>query len=305
MSIFKEMAQCLSFPKYRLFRADTAGKNFGYIIVLSIVCFLLTAVVGIYVPYKTMGGTDKISEHLPEFSMSPDGVLTVEQTVNHETSDGTRFVVDTSYDVNYDKSSGVVYDDLGNEILAKNDYNKFVVVAANAAVVKNDNGEVQQVDYKSIPAEYIGKINKATVLELINKFMLWLMVFLFVFIIIRLAVFNIVNAGISAIISSSMGVKNTFGQLYSMSLRAYTPVYIVKCVMSMLHLSLLQNIIGLVVTGLIMSKALKTIKQQLEEEKARDIAQVDNFSDLSYRSMYSDDGVYNTQDNNLDNNDKI
>jgi hypothetical protein len=82
-----------------------------------------------------------------------------------------------------------------------------------------------------------------------------------------------------------------------MSLRAYTVVYFVKCILFALWISIpFKSILGLLVTGLVLSKGIKNIKKQLDEEEQ---AAID--SDLMFRMMYGENGTAYTQNDNINN----
>jgi hypothetical protein len=281
MNVFTEMAKSLSPSAYRVFRDDSGGKSFLYFLTLSLVGFILTIVVGLYLPLVAASG---IVEKIPEFSMSQDGVLTADYTVD-TTNSGRRFIVDTQHNYTYDENTSyVLQTDEGGVMHAlfsvPRDEDEFFVIGRNALIVSNDNG-INMIEYKDLESETKSKANKTYLLELFKRLTIPVGLVLFVLVALRLAIWNVVNAAMGACISSSMGVKNTFGQLYAMGFRAYTAVYLIKCILFAFHISLpFKTVLGLLITGLILSKGIKNVKAQLDTEAD---AFDDSESDYAYR----------------------
>lgn len=311
MNIFAEMAGCLSFKNYRLFRSDRGGKNFGYMLIMTIICYLLTVVVGVFGSVIKKGGFDFLKEEIPAFSMSEEGILTIDGKFDETSSSNQRVIVDTDSFFDYDEESGTIYkygmDGSSQELCNAFDYRQFVVVSADCAIMyqAQDTEGINCLYYEDIPQEYLSVINTDSLVELIKKFAVIFAVVAFIFILIRLAVWNIVNAGLMAILSSSKGMKNTFGQLYSMALRAYTPAYLVCCLVSAFSIPIpFKTILAMIATAFIMTKALKTLKEQEEETAALAVSTQD--SDAMFRAMYgengqdimSNDNILNDNDNN-------
>ena len=307
MNIFTEMTKCLSFPTYRVFRSDTGGKNFLYLLVMSLIGFVLTVGVGLYIPFITMGGLSGIEENIPYFNMSDDGILTVDYKLSTVTDDNDLFIIDTDSYYTCDEESNILYlsgDSVTYEPVEDlNDYGRAIVVSAESFIIcDNGKGETEELAYSDIPAEYLAKINITSLMELIGKFMIIFIICALLFSFIRLAVWNVVNAAVGACISSSMGVKNTFGQNYAMGLRAYTPMYLICCLLSAFHVGFpFKIIVMLLVTGFILSRGIKAVKRQLDEEEVQ-LSQMGMDSDLAYRAMYGENNAFEQYENNTDKN---
>ncbi len=319
MNIFAEMGKSLSFSNYRLYRSDRGGKNFLYLLMLSIIGFIIVVMLGFYVPVMLNGGIESFLDEVPDFSMSSDGILTIDhEPIDSVTDENQRLVVDTGYEYGYDDSTGTIYRIIGyaddasgyttEDVIDVSQYSQSAVISKNALVMYQQ-GQCEVLEYNEIPANILSKISNEGLLELIKSMAIIITVIVFFAFIIRLALWNIVNAAIGAIISSNMGVKNTFGQNYAMALRAYTPVYLVSCILVAFGISVpFKWVIMLLVTGFILSKAIKTIKAQLEKdaaEAAMTAAAPNADSDLMFRAMYGENDVYHNtgSDTNTDGND--
>jgi hypothetical protein len=236
---------------------------------LSIIGFILTIVFGICVPYAMEGGSSVISDKFPQFSMSSDGILTVDGDYDINDND-TRYIVNTDYTIECDEENGIVYRDNGGvreELLdAKSSDNTFII-GANRAVL-NNNGELIQIDYTNFSTKTRAKINNEGLADTLDFFVKLLVILAFFFYIIRLSVWNVVNAIMGVVIGNSMGVKNTFGQNYSMGLRAYTLPFIVSGLFSAFKVTIpFKTLWVLCATGFVLSRGVKAIKTQLEEEQ--------------------------------------
>jgi hypothetical protein len=273
MGVFKEMTRCLSFQNYRLYRTSTGGKNFLYLLMLSIIGFVLTIILGVCVPYAIEGGSSVILDKCPQFSMSSDGVLTVDG--DYDINDGdTRFIVNTDYNIECDEENGIVYRDNGGELeelLDAKSSSNTIVIGANRSVLNTD-GELVQMDYTNFSTKTRAKINNEGLADSVDFFFKALVILAFFFCIIRFAIWNIVNAIMGGVISSSMGVKNTFGQNYSMGMRAYTLPYIISCLCDAFNVGVpFKSVLVLCATGFILSRGIKAIKTQLEEEQQTEL----------------------------------
>lgn len=295
MNIFAEMTKCLSFENYRLFRSNRGGKNFLYMLLMAIICYVLTIVVGVFGVIIKNGGFDSLKEDIPAFSMSSDGILTAESKFDEVSDSNQRIIVDTESFYDYDDESGAVYqytaDGYANEFCNIYDYRQFVAITNDCIIFyqTQDNEGINCLYYEDIPQEYLKWINTDGLIELIKRLSIAFAIAAFFFVFIRLALWNIVNAGLMAILGSSKGVKNTFGQLYSMALRAYTPAYLVCCLVLAFHIPVpFKTILSLLATGFIMSKALKTLKEQEMETAAMAVSTDD--SDAMFRAMYGENG---------------
>ncbi len=300
MNVFTEMTKCLSFGSYRVFRSNSGGKNFLYLLTLSVIGYILTVVIGLCVPLMNNGGFDGLAEEIPAFEMSADGILTVDYELDTTSSSNQRMVIDTDYNYSFDEDTNTIFrnnNGVREDMLDAYGYRQVVVISRNALVAQNE-GEVTVMQYSEIPAEYLEKINVPSLIELLKKLFVIFLIAAFVFYIVRLAVWNIVNAAIGACISSSMGVKNTFGQLYSMSLRAYTLPYLVSCLLVLLKIHVpFKLVLVLLATGFILSRGIKAIKAQMQAEEAQNIS-ID--SDSAFRAMYGDNNPFVfTEDNDL------
>jgi hypothetical protein len=299
MNVFTEMTKSLSPSSYRIFRSESGGKNFGYFIAMSIIGFIITIGIGVYMQFVGAGG---LEQKIPEFSMSDDAVLTVDSKVDDEKF-GERLIINTDYDYTYDEATGYVLwtDESGvmhTAIDTNTEGGRFLVIGRNT-MISADDAELKVTHYSDFDSETLESINKDNFIALIKKLLIPAVVVLLLFVAIRLALWNLVNTAVAACISSTMGVKNTFGQLYAMSLRAYTVVYFVKCILFALWISIpFKTILGLLVTGLVLSRGIKNIKKQLDEEEQA-AAAVD--SDLMFRMMYGENGALDTQDDNVNN----
>ena len=318
MNIFAEMGKSLSFSNYRLYRSDSGGKSFLYLLMLAIIGFIIVVMLGFYAPIMTDGGFKSFLDEVPDFSMTSDGILTIDHgPIDSVTDENQRLIVDTEYEYGYDDSTGTIYRVVGSaddaagymteDVIDVSEYSQSAVISKNALVMYQQ-GQGEMLEYNEIPAEILSKINNEGLLELITNFAIIITVIVFFVFIIRLALWNVVNAAIGAIISSNLGVKNTFGQNYTMALRAYTPVYLASCILVAFGISVpFKWVIMLLVTGFILSKAIKTIKEQIEKdaaEAAMTDAAPNADSDLMFRAMYGESDVYhNTWDTNTDGND--
>lgn len=266
MGVFKEMTRTLSFESYVQFRKSRSGKNFLYILVLSLICWLLTVVVSWGIFFAVHGAY--LMESIPYFSMSSEGIFTVEESID-ETDDNDRIVIDTSYEYSYDPENGNIYRNLSGVsefFMNADDYGQFFVIGSNSVIVNTDDlDEVFEYQYSDIPVRYLEMINTGFLISVIKKIIIIVGIIAFFFIFIRLTLWNIVNGVLAAVIGSGMGMRNSFGQLYSMALRAYTPVYLVCCIASAAGFGIpFKTIICLVVTGIILAKAMKVIRETEE-----------------------------------------
>lgn len=306
MNIFAEMTKCFSFKSYRLFRCDTAGKNFLYMLVMTAIGFLLTVCVGIYMPLANMGGLDGIAEEIPDFSLSDDGLLYIDYQLDFGDGD-TKVVIDTDYNYNYDESTDTIFrnnNGVREDVIDCSQYGQSAAVGKNMAVMCDDTStdeRVKKLEYTEIPVEYRSYINRDMLMELAKKLLTYFTIAMPFIIFIRLAIWSMVNAALGGCISSAMKVKNNFGQLYSMGLRAYTPVYFVFCLLSAFSVSVpFKPIILLIATGFILSGGIKAIKRQLEEEEQA-AQQPDFDSDLAFRALYSEASPFDTPANEEEN----
>lgn len=295
MNVFAEMTKSLSFENYRLFRSDRGGKNFLYLLLMTVICYLLTIVLGVFSPVIKKGGFDFLKDELPAFSMSEEGILTIDGKFDETSSSNQRVIIDTDSFFAYDEESGTVYkygsDGSEQEFCNAFDYRQFVVVAADCIIMyqAQDNEGIMCLDYMDIPQEYLNIINTDSLVELIKKLAVVFAIVAFIFIFIRLVLWNIVNTGLMAILSSSKGMKNTFGQLYSMSLRAYTVPYLVCCLIAAFSIPVpFKTLLALMATAFIMAKALATLKRQEEETAALAVSTQD--SDAMFRALYGESG---------------
>ncbi len=300
MNIFTQMTKSLSFPAYRIFRSSTGGKNFLYLFTLAVIGYIISVGIGIALPAYSADGIDNLTEELPFFEMSPEGVLTVDLQHDEVTDENQRFILDTTRNYGYDEESKTVYIDNGGvreDVFFTDDYNQSLVIGRNMAFA-NSEGEAIPLVYSELPLEWLEKINTVFLIKLIKTFFAIFLAVAFIFYIIRLSVWNLVNTAVGAVISSTMGVKNTFGQLYSMSLRAYTIPYLLSNLLLLLGIYIpFKTIIMLIATGFILSKGIKSVKNQLDEEAAQSL-NVDS-SDLAFRSMYGEQNAFEyTDDNN-------
>ncbi len=300
MNIFTQMTKSLSFPAYRIFRSSTGGKNFLYLFTLAVIGYIISVGIGIALPAYSADGIDNLTEELPFFEMSPEGVLTVDLQHDEVTDENQRFILDTTRNYGYDEESKTVYIDNGGvreDVFFTDDYNQSLVIGRNMAFA-NSEGEAIPLVYSELPLEWLEKINTVFLIKFIKTLFAIFLAVAFIFYIIRLSVWNLVNTAVGAVISSTMGVKNTFGQLYSMSLRAYTIPYLLSNLLLLLGIYIpFKTIIMLIATGFILSKGIKSVKNQLDEEAAQSL-NVDS-SDLAFRSMYGEQNAFEyTDDNN-------
>jgi hypothetical protein len=300
MNVFTEMTKSLLPSSYRIFRSDSWGKNFGYFIVVSLIGFIITMVIGVYMQVVGVGG---IEQKIPEFSMSDDAVLTADLKVDSEKF-GERLIINTDYDYTYDEATGyVLWTDESGVMHVAIDTNSeggnFVIIGRNASISANEN-ELRVNNYSELDSETLKSINKDSLISFIKKLFIPAVIVLFLLVAIRLALWNLVNTVAAACISSTMGVKNTFGQLYAMSLRAYTVVYFVKCILFAFHISLpFKTVLGMLITGLVLSKGIKDVKAQLDTEAD---AFDDSESDYAYRLRVDGISYEQERDNNSDSN---
>lgn len=306
MNIFAEMTKCFSFNSYRLFRCDTAGKNFLYMLVMTAVGFLLTVCVGIYMPLAAMGGMAGFAKDIPEFSLSDDGILYIDYKL--DVAEGnSRVIIDTDYNYNYDEFTDTIFrnnNGTAETVVDCSQYGQSAVIGRNMLIACDDENygdRIKKIEYTEIPTEYRSYINLQSLIELFESLLKYFTIAMPFIIFIRLAIWSMINAALGGCISSAMKVKNSFGQLYSMGLRAYTPVYFVFCLLAAFHVSIpFKPIILLIATGFILSGGIKAIKRQLEEE-AQAAQQPDFDSDLAYRALYGEASPFDAPVNEEEN----
>ncbi len=260
MNIFAELVHSIyDFRSYSGYRRNKAGKVFLYGLLLSLVYFLVSLFLPMFVSIAGVGGfANMVREAIPDFTLE-NGRLWVEEPVDIQQYDayqgGICFRVDTDNPI----TESVTDVDL----LA---FDRVLILDAEHGIVKAEGGSVLRFSYEDFD---IGNWDRETFLKEIVPFIpfvLWI-----VLVIVVCAGFfaffagAFVTASIGSIISAFMGCRLKFGELYKLAVYARTPAMIIKSVYSWIPVVIPYfYVINFGISAFYMWKAIQYIKEETQ-----------------------------------------
>lgn len=252
MNVFKEMALSIySYGSYRQFLKNRSGKVFGFGVLLMLIYFMITMV------FPSLGWAKDLQEDIPDFKLK-DGTLWVEDVV--ESGSSTSYLyIDTTPGHSLEYSA-----DMAQEFRR---YNNVVIMDSQKIIFKNE-GQWQTAYYSDLDVEFEKKD--------LENFIPWMYVIYAIFLVFAyvwmtgLFFFGVLFVAlIGMIITSSMKVQLTFGQLYLLGVYSRTLPLIIKALVSFLPFNIpFFGVINFGLSALILALAINKMKEQWPEGPA-------------------------------------
>ncbi|MCM1091987.1 MAG: DUF1189 domain-containing protein [Muribaculum sp.] len=265
-NVFAELGiSCFKLDAYNGIRKNKFGKRFLYHLILTIIIFLLATVIP-YVMFvaKTGGVQGIVEQYVPDFELSEDGFLTMDEPFEWE-EEGILIMIDTDAEfINYE-GEFFRYDYWTDELESlgyEEDYTSVLLMDSELMIAYSAEQGYREAYYDEI-TEGLGGLDRETVIQLGNLFVVIGIVFMFVVTFCAILWGAFVNSIILLIVSSIMGGTNLpYMELYTISLYASTPFRLIAAILSMLSVSIpFKSWIVLIAVAVYSSVILNKIKK--------------------------------------------
>lgn len=253
MNIFKEMAfSVYSFKSYKEFLQNKKSKVFGFGLMLMLIYFAITTLIPSAVSgIRTGGLTKKIEENVPDFELK-NGILQVEDIIDHEEG-GSIIYIDTDpayYFYDADEMQEYLYE-----------YSTAILMDSEKAIVKS-NGRVQGLYFSDLNFDF----SKNDLLKCVPyMYAAWALCMVIAYIwVTALFFFGVLFVALlGMIVASCMKYQLTFGQLYLLGIYSRTLPLLIKALLSFLPFNIpFFFIINFGISLLYIGCAIQKMKEQ-------------------------------------------
>lgn len=234
---------CFNLGSYNAIRKNKFGKRFLYHLILTLLVFLITfGITYIMFVNETGGVQDIIEQYVPDFELTDDGYLIVDEPFEW-VEDGIMVMVDTDMDRYFANEDGefIQYDMWTDDWVSlgyEEDYQAVALLDSELMILYSKNEGYKEMYYDEL-TESMGAFDRQSVIDLCNVFIPIIGIVLFVGTFIGILWGAFVNSIILLIISSIMGgTKLPYMELYTISLYALTPFELIFAILSMLSISI-------------------------------------------------------------------
>lgn len=239
-NVFAELGlSCFNLGSYNAIRKNKFGKRFLYHLILTLLVFLITFGIAYMKFVNETGGVQGIIEqYVPDFELSDDGYLIVDEPYEW-VEDGMMIMVDTDTFFASEDGEFFRYDwetDEWESLGFEEDYERVALLDSELMILYSRDQGYQEKYYDEL-TESLGELNRQSLIDLCNSFIpvIGIVLFLWTFIVILWGAF--VNSIILLIISSIMGgTKLPYMELYTISLYALTPFKLIFAILSALSI---------------------------------------------------------------------
>ncbi|MDE7252586.1 MAG: DUF1189 domain-containing protein [Acetatifactor sp.] len=241
-NVFAELGlSCFNLGSYNAIRKNKFGKRFLYHLILTVLVFLITFGIS-YILFvsKTGGVQGIIEEHVPDFELTDDGYLIMDESYEW-VEDGIMIMADTDTFFAGEDGEFFRYDWMTDEwesLGFEEDYQAVALLDSELMIIYTSDQGYREMYYDEL-VESMGAFDRQSVIDLCNVFIPIIGIFLFVGTFIGILWGAFVNSIILLIISSIMGgTKLPYMELYTVSLYAMTPFELIFAILSALSISI-------------------------------------------------------------------
>ena len=241
-NVFAELGlSCFNIGSYNAIRKNKFGKRFLYHLILTILVFVFSFVVSYVMFVNETGGVQGIIEqYVPEFELTEDGTLIMDEPVEY-VENGVMVMVNTDTFFAYEDGEFFRLDEQFEEwesLGSIEDYQVVALLDSELIIAYTSDEGLRQMYFDELTEGTEG-FDRQAVVDFCNAFVPIIGIFLFVGTFIGILWSAFVNSIILLIISSIMGgVKLPYMELYTISLYALTPFKLIFAVLSMLSISI-------------------------------------------------------------------